>query len=109
MPRGVSHAVVVLGVFHVDDVEGARQRGRGGGNADDVDMIRHQAPGPYFEAEFSRIPGEPLAVTEIIIRLDKYGPPVIPPLRDVVGVADSYRSGHSWHGIFLKPADARSQ
>ena len=61
-------------------------------------MIRHQAPGPDVKAEFPRVSGEPLPVAEIIIRLGKNGPPVIPPLRDVVGVTDGNCAGHSGHG-----------
>ena len=50
--------------------------------------------------------GEKIQVLSVISRFCEDGLPVISPLRDVMGVADGYGAGYSWHGKNDKPVNA---
>ena len=95
--RRIPLAVEILGIEHVHGIECSGQRLLAAGNADNMDMVRHEAPGPYIEAVFGRKNGEGLQIPRIIAIFGEDGLPVIPPLRDVVGVTNCNRSRCSWH------------
>jgi hypothetical protein len=67
-----------------------------------MDVIRHEAIGPYFEAVSGGKIGEQLRIPGVIPFLGEYGLPVIPPLREVVGITDGDSSGYSWHGWIIE-------
>ena len=83
----VLFAVEVLGVLHVERVEGPGEGAVGLGDAYVVDVGRHQAVGPDIDAVACRAFGEPLEV-ELEIRILLEDPLlVVPPLGDLVGIA----------------------
>jgi hypothetical protein len=86
-------AVEILGILHVHRIESPGQRFLMAGNTNKMDMIRHEAIGPYFEAIFGSKSGEQLNISGIIAFFGEYGLPVISPLRDVVGITNRNGSG----------------
>ena len=62
-----------------------------------MDMIRHEAIGPYVKAVFRCKSGEKFQIPCIIALFGEDGLPVISPLRDVVGITNCNGSGYSWH------------
>lgn len=97
VPRGVCFIIDVLGILHVDEVEGLGQGFRGLRHDNGMDMIRHQAIGPDIEAVFPGIPAEPLPVLGVIIFFDENDTPVIPPLGDMVGITNGNSPGLPRH------------
>ena len=95
--RRIPLAVKILGIEHVHSVEGPGQRLLAARDTDNMDMIRHEAIGPYVEAVFGCKSGEKLQIPCIIALFGEYGLPVISPLRDVVGITNCNGSGYSWH------------
>jgi hypothetical protein len=73
----------------MDGSEDAYQGVIGAGDADDVDMVRHEAIGPYVETMLSGVSIEQFQIVGVIIRHGKHGLPVIAPLGDMVGVTFS--------------------
>ena len=67
VPNGVVFAVVVLGVLHMDGSEDARQGVIGAGDANDMDVVRHETIGPDFEFVLPGILGEPFQIAGVII------------------------------------------
>jgi len=62
-----------------------------------MNVIRHEAIGPYFEAISGGKAGKQLYIPYIIALFGEYGLPVISPLRDVVGITYRNGAGYSWH------------
>ena len=69
------------------------------GDADQVDMVGHEAVGPDLQAALGGEFGQPMEVMVVIVRLHEDCLPVISPLRDVVGITDRYSSRYSRHII----------
>ncbi len=86
----VSFAIEVLRILHVDISENVSQGISGTGNADDMDVIRHEAIGPDFKVVLPGVLSEQLQVTVVIIHLGEHVLPVIASLGDMVGITDGY-------------------
>jgi hypothetical protein len=74
----------------MDGSEDARQGVIGAGNADNMDMVRHEAIGPDVETMFPGVLIEQFQIAGIILRRGEHGLPVIAPLGDMVGVTYCY-------------------
>ena len=85
--------VEILGIEHVDGIESSGQRLLASRDSNKMDVIRHEAVSPYFEAIFGGKSREQLNVPGIVPLFGKHGLPVIAPLRDVVGITN--RNGAS--------------
>ena len=81
----------------MDGSEDAHQGVIGTGDADDMDMVRHEAIGPYFQTMFPAVLIEQFQIAGVIPRRGEHGLPVIAPLGDVVGVTYGYGTGYSRH------------
>ncbi len=81
----------------MDGSEDARQGVIFDGDADDMDVVRHEAIGPDFEFVLPGILGEPFQIAGVILRHGEHGLPVIAPLGDMVGVTYGYGTGYSRH------------
>ena len=81
----------------MDGSEDARQGVIGAGDADDMDVVRHETIGPDFEFVLPGILGEPFQIAGVILRHGEHGLPVIAPLGDMVGVTYGYGTGYSRH------------
>ena len=95
--RCIAFAVKILGIEHVHRIESSGQRILVAGNANNMDMIRHEAPSPYIKTVLGRKHGEGLQILRIIVLFRENGLPVIPPLRDVVGITNCNCSSYSRH------------
>jgi len=102
VPRRLIFLVVILGISHMDGVECSGKGIGSGGHADKMDMIRHEAVCPDFEAVLPGILGEPAQIVGVIVRMAENGLPVVASLRDVVRVTDRNGTRNSWHGIILR-------
>ena len=83
----VASGVEVLGVTHVERVEGPGQTGFRMGDTDVVDVIGHQAIGPDLYGEALAVFGEPTEVDLVIASLFEHGVAVVSELEHVVGEA----------------------
>jgi hypothetical protein len=90
VPNAAGLAVIVLGVLHMDGSKDARHGVIGTGDADDMDVVRHEAISPDFEVALPGILGEPFQIAGVILRHGEDGLPVIAPLGDVMGITYCY-------------------
>jgi len=81
----------------MDGSEDARQGVIGAWNADHIDVVRHEAIGPYFQIVLPGVLTEQFQVVGVILRFGEHPLPVITPLGDMVGVTYGYGTGHSRH------------
>ena len=89
----VMGGVEVLGVSHVDGIEGPGERVGSLGYADIENVIRHKAVGPDVEGVAVCVEGEPGEVAAVVLRGVEDGTAVIPPLGNLVRVR-----GDDWSG-----------
>lgn len=64
---------------------------------DQVNVVRHQAIGPDFNADFLLSCREQINVGPEVGMLEKSLLPPTSPLRDVVWIAGNYETRHPWH------------
>ncbi len=74
----------------------------GAWNADDVDVVRHEAISPDFEAMSRSKVGEQLQILAVIFCFGEHGLPVVAPLGDMVRVTYRYGTRYSRHGSNLR-------
>jgi len=89
--------VKMLRIHHVDGSKNARQGVLGAGNADDMDVVRHEAVGPDVKIVPPGIQGQQFQVAGVVIRLAENRLAVIAPLGNVVGVSYRYGARYSRH------------
>jgi len=86
-------SVEILGVAHVESVESAGQGILDLGDADEVDMVGHQAVGPDVDRVARGVFLKPIEVAAIIGLGLEDELVIVPPLDDVVGVTDDGGAG----------------
>ena len=86
-------SIEILGVAHVERVEGAGQGPLDPGDANDMDMVGHQAVGPNINAVANGILVEPVEISSVVgIGLEDR-PIVISTLNDMVRESGNGDSG----------------
>ena len=85
--------VKILGIAHMEGVEGAGQSPLGLGDADDVDMIGHKAVGPDIHGEPLRVFAEPIEISTVVGIVLEDRPIVISTLNDMVRESGNGDSG----------------
>jgi len=85
VPHPPVAAVADLGVAHMGLVEGPGEGVGGGGDRNEMDVVRHQAVRPDFRAVPLGGLGDPAQVPVPVLRVCEDWLPEVPPLRDVMG------------------------
>ena len=94
-----SFAIEILGIAHVEGVEGAGQGILGPGDADEMDVVGHKAVGPDVYSVSRLVFPQPIDIAAIIGLGLEDGLVVVPPLDDVVGVTDDGGAGETGHRV----------
>jgi hypothetical protein len=81
----------------MDGSEDARRGVIRTGNADNMDVVRHEAIGPDLEVVLPGVLIKQFQVVRVIFRFGEHGLPVIPPLGDMVRITYGYGTGYSRH------------
>jgi len=90
-------SVEILGIPHMEGVERPGQRIVSLGNTNKMNVIGHKAVGPYIHTVSGRVLGKPTDIA-LIVRLSlEYWLVVVPPLYEMVRVANDDRSGETGH------------
>jgi hypothetical protein len=87
----------VLGITHVRDIEGPRERIFIPWNGDEMDMIIHQAISQYRSLVFGTIFPNQIQISQTIRLAEEYFPVVIASLCEVVGKPCGNYAGNSGH------------
>ena len=74
----------------------------------EMDVIRHQTPGPYFNSAFLAPFGQQADIGIIIVRDEKGLLAAIAALGDMVGYSRHYYSGYSGHGRIVTVSNSKS-
>ena len=97
MAASFVHSVYVLGVDEICSADGFGERGFCVRDADDVDVVGHEAIALDLEAVFLRLLAEKFAVDVAVVVDEEYILAVVAALSDVVRGTGYYDSGLSRH------------
>ncbi len=76
---------------------------------DEVNVIGHQAIGPYRHLAPARLAGQEVAINRLIARLEEDRPAPVAPLGDVVGAAGRHDASLTGHEVNDRPPQAKGK
>jgi hypothetical protein len=98
MPCPSSARVDEVGIAAVRLANGAVEPMRILRHRDEMHMVGHEAVDPYFDARFSRLLSQKIAIDVLIAGLEEDGLAAVAPLRDVMWAAGKDDAGAACHG-----------